>query len=331
MDDDFEGKVINIYNSRILRFLKKLGSYLALILLAIYLLSGIYIVGPDEVGVIKRLGSFVGSVPPGIHYRLPYPFETVIRPKITEVRRVEVGFRTIHPGPPTRYELRPEESLMLTGDENIVSCQYIVQYRISDPYRYLFNVKNPEMAVKSAAEAAMREVVGKKTIDEVLTVGRAEIQAETMVLLQEILDRYDAGLRVIAVQLQDVQPPQEVMSAFKDVASAREDRARFINEAQAYQNQIIPQARGEAAQIIKEAEAFRETRIREAEGETERFRKLLEEYQLGKVIVQERLSLEVLQKVFSKTRKFVFDSKDAAKEVLKFLPLYQEEGVHDGE
>lgn len=331
MYEDFEGKVINIYNSRILRFLKKLGSYLALILLAIYLLSGIYVVGPDEVGVIKRLGSFVGSVPPGIHYHLPYPFETVTRPKITEVRRVEVGFRTIHPGPPARYELRPEESLMLTGDENIVSCQYIVQYRISDPYRYLFNIKNPEMAVKSAAEAAMREVVGKKTIDEVLTVGRAEIQAETMVLLQEILDRYNAGLRVIAVQLQDVQPPQEVMSAFKDVASAREDRARFINEAQAYQNQIIPQARGEAAQIIKEAEAFRETRIREAEGETERFRKLLEEYRLGKVIVQERLSLEVLQKVFSKTRKFVFDSEDTGKEVLKLLPLYREEGVRGNE
>ncbi|MEN3186241.1 MAG: FtsH protease activity modulator HflK [Atribacterota bacterium] len=331
MYEDFEGKVITIYNSRVLRFLKKLGSYLVLVVFAIYLLSGIYIVGPDEMGVIKRLGSFVGSVPPGIHYHLPYPFEAVTRPKITEVRRVEVGFRTIHPGPPARYELRPEESLMLTGDENIVSCQYIVQYRISDPYRYLFNIKNPEMAVKSAAEAAMREVVGKKTIDEVLTIGRAAIQAETMNLLQNILDRYSSGLRVIAVQLQDVQPPQEVMSAFKDVASAREDRARFINEAQAYQNQIIPQARGEAAQIIKEAEAFRETRIREAEGETERFRKLLEEYRLGKVIVRERLSLEVLQKVFSKTRKFVFDSEKTAQDVLKFLPLYQEKGVHNDE
>ncbi len=321
MYEDFEGKVINIYNSQILRFLKKLGYYLFLIVLLIYLFSGIYTVGPDEVGVVKRLGSFVGSVPPGVHYHLPYPFETVTKPKITEVRRVEVGFRTIYPGPPARYELKPEESLMLTGDENIVSCQYIVQYRISDPYRYLFHIKNPEIAVKSAAEAAMREVVGKKTIDEVLTVGRAEIQAETMMLLQEILDRYDAGLRVIAVQLQDVQPPQEVMSAFKDVASAREDRARFINEAQAYQNQIIPQARGEAAQIIKEAEAFRETRIREAEGETERFLKLLAEYRLGKAITRERLSLEALQKVFSKTRKFIFDSEDTAKEVLKLLPL----------
>ncbi|MGC8777243.1 MAG: FtsH protease activity modulator HflK [Candidatus Caldatribacteriaceae bacterium] len=321
MYEDFEGKVINIYNSRILRFLKKLGYYLFLIVLLIYLFSGIYTVGPDEVGVVKRLGSFVGSVPPGVHYHLPYPFETVTKPKITEVRRVEVGFRTIYPGPPARYELKPEEFLMLTGDENIVSCQYIVQYRISDPYRYLFHIKNPEIAVKSAAEAAMREVVGKKTIDEVLTVGRAEIQAETMMLLQEILDRYDAGLRVIAVQLQDVQPPQEVMSAFKDVASAREDRARFINEAQAYQNQIIPQARGEAAQIIKEAEAFRETRIREAEGETERFLKLLAEYRLGKAITRERLSLEALQKVFSKTRKFIFDSEDTAKEVLKLLPL----------
>jgi membrane protease subunit HflK len=184
--------------------------------------------------------------------------------------------------------LKPEESLMLTGDENIVSCQYIVQYRIADPYRYLFHIKNPEVAVKSAAEAAMREVVGKKTIDEVLTVGRAEIQTETMTLLQEILDRYDSGLRVIAVQLQDVQPPQ---------------------------------ARGEAAQIIKAAEAFRETRIREAEGETERFRKLLEEYRLGKAITRERLGLEIMEKVLGKTRKFVFDSEAVAGEVLKLLPL----------
>ena len=329
MYEDFEGKVINIYNSRFLRFLKKLGYSVVLFFVALYFLSGIYTVGPDEVGVVKRLGSFVGSVPPGVHYHLPYPFETVTKPKITEVRRVEVGFRTIYPGPPARYEMKPEESLMLTGDENIVSCQYIVQYRIVDPYRYLFHIKNPEVAVKSAAEAAMREVVGKKTIDEVLTVGRAEIQVETMTLLQEILDRYDSGLRVIAVQLQDVQPPQEVMSAFKDVASAREDRARFINEAQAYQNQIIPQARGEAAQIIKAAEAFRETRIREAEGETERFRKLLEEYRLGKTITRERLGLEVLEKVLGKTRKFVFDSEDAAGEVLKLLPL--SEGVFGDE
>lgn len=329
MYDNFEGKVINIYNSRILRFLKKLGYFLLLFILIIYFLSGVYTVGPDEVGVIRRLGRFVGVVPPGVHYHFPYPFETVVKPKITEVRRVEIGFRTISPGPPARYEIRPEESLMLTGDENIVSCQYIVQYRIADPYRYLFTIKNPDMAVKSAAEAAMREVVGKKTIDEVLTVGRAEIQAETMTLLQEILDRYDSGLRVIAVQMQDVQPPQEVMSAFKDVASAREDRARFINEAQAYQNQIIPQARGEAAQIVKEAEAFRETRIREAEGETERFRKLLEEYRLGEAITRERLSLEVFQKVFSKTKKFIFDSESTAQEVLKLLPLTEGVRIDD--
>lgn len=323
MYDDFEGKVINIYNSRFLRFLRKLGSYLVFLFLAVYFFSGVYIVGPDEVGVVKRLGSFVGSVTPGVHYHLPYPFETVTKPKITEVRRVEIGFRTIYAGPPARYEFKPEEALMLTGDENIVSCQYIVQYRIADPYHYLFHIKNPEVAVKSAAEAAMREVVGKKTIDEVLTIGRAEVQTETMLLLQEILDRYDAGLKIIAVQLQDVQPPQEVMSAFKDVASAREDRARFINEAQAYQNQIIPQARGEATKIIKEAEAFRETCIREAEGDTERFRKLLEEYRLGKEITRERLGLEVLEKVFSKTKKFVFDSEKTAQGVLQILPLYK--------
>ncbi len=324
-DNEFEGKVINIYGSRFLRFLKKLGYFLFIVVLAIYFLSGVYIVGPDEVGVIRRLGSFVGSVPPGIHYHLPYPFESITKPKITEVKRVEIGFRTIHPGPPPRYDFKPEESLMLTGDENIVSCQYIVQYRIADPYRYLFAIKNPEVAVKSAAEAAMREVVGKKTIDEVLTVGRAEIQEETLALLQEILDRYDAGLKVIAVQLQDVQPPQEVTSAFKDVASAREDKARFINEAQAYRNQIIPQARGEAAQIITEAEAFRETRIREAEGDANRFLKLLQEYRLGREITRTRLRLETLEKALSKPKKFIFDEEKMAQEILPLLPL--QEGV----
>lgn len=324
-NEGFEGKIIDISTVRFFRFFKRLGVYALFVILVAYLASGVYVVGPDEVGVVRRLGSYNRTVPPGIHYRLPYPFESVARPKITEVRRVEIGFRTLSPGPPPRYALVPEESLMLTGDENIVSCQFIVQFRISDPYQYLFRIKDPEKAVKNAAEAALREVVGKKTIDEVLTTGRAEVQEETKNLLQEILDRYEAGIRILAVQLQDVQPPQEVVSAFKDVASAREDKVRFINEAEAYRNQILPQARGEAARIIQEAEAYRETVIRRAEGEVARFLAVLKEYEANPEVTRRRLRLEALEEVLPKVKKFVFDEEEAAKGTLKFLPLYEGE------
>lgn len=319
--EGFEGKIIDISTVRLFRFFRRLGLYVFLAIVILYFLSGVYVVGPDEVGVVRRLGSYHRTVPPGIHYRLPYPFESVVRPKITEVRRVEIGFRTLSPGPPPRYALVPEESLMLTGDENIVSCQFIVQFRISDPYQYLFRIKDPEKAVKNAAEAALREVVGKKTIDEVLTTGRAEVQEETRNLIQDILNRYEAGIRVIAVQLQDVQPPQEVVAAFKDVASAREDKVRFINEAEAYRNQILPQARGEAARILKEAEAYKETTIRKAEGEVARFLSVLREYELNPEITRERLRLETLERTLPKVRKFIFDEEAASQGTLKFLPL----------
>lgn len=324
--EEFEGRIIDISTIRFFRFFRRLGVYAFLAALALYFVSGVYVVGPDEVGVVRRLGSYNRTVPPGIHYRLPYPFESVVKPKITEVRRVEIGFRTLTPGPPPKYALVPEESLMLTGDENIVSCQFIVQFRISDPYQYLFRIKDPEKAVKNAAEAALREIVGKKAIDEVLTTGRAEIQEETRALLQEILDRYEAGIRVLAVQLQDVQPPQEVIAAFKDVASAREDKVRFVNEAEAYRNQILPQARGEAARIIQEAEAYRETVIRRAEGEVARFLAVLREYEASPEITRRRLRLEALEEILPKVRKFVFDEEDAAKGTLKFLPLLEGDG-----
>jgi membrane protease subunit HflK len=323
--EGFEGRVIDISTLRIIRFFRRLGLYVFLAVVILYFLSGVYVVGPDEVGVVRRLGSYHRTVPPGIHYRLPYPFESVVRPKITEVRRVEIGFRTLSPGPPPKYALVPEESLMLTGDENIVSCQFIVQFRISDPYQYLFRIKDPEKAVKNAAEAALREVVGKKTIDEVLTTGRAEVQEETRTLLQDILNRYEAGIRVIAVQLQDVQPPQEVVAAFKDVASAREDKVRFVNEAEAYRNQILPQARGEAARILKEAEAYKETTIRKAEGEVARFLSVLREYELNPEITRERLRLETLERTLPKVRKFIFDEEAVSQGTLKFLPLSEGE------
>ncbi|NLY06557.1 FtsH protease activity modulator HflK [Candidatus Sordicultor fermentans] len=323
--DEPEGKVINLHDSKITRFFKRLGYLVIVIVIAIYFLTGIYVVGPDEVGMVRTLGKFSRQVPPGLHYHLPYPFQTVVKPKVTELRRIEIGFRTLYPGAPPHHQLFPEESLMLTGDENIVDCQYIVQYRISDPYAYLFLIRDAENAVRNAAEAAMREVVGKKGIDEVLTVGRSDVQQEARSLTQEILDSYQSGIDVVAVQLQDVQPPQEVAAAFRDVASAREDRARFINQAQAYRNQVVPQARGEAAKILEEAQAFQATVIKEAEGEAARFLRVLSEYQLNPDISRERIFLETMETVWPQVNKFIFDSQENNESVLKFLPLVTRE------
>ncbi|NLJ37911.1 MAG: FtsH protease activity modulator HflK [Candidatus Atribacteria bacterium] len=325
-NNGFDGKIIHIYNSKIIRLLKKIGYLVVIFFIAIYLLTGIYLVGPNEVGMVKLFGEFVRQVPPGIHYHLPYPFESIIKPKITEVRRVEIGFRTLSTDPVPRYQFIPEESLMLTGDENIVDCQYTVQYRINDPYLYLFRVKDVDSAVKKAAESALREIVGKKEIDEVLTSGKSEIQEETRVLIQSILDRYEAGVQIIAVQLQDVQPPTAVVSAFKDVASAREDKVRFVNEAEGYRSEVIPNARGQAEQIIKEAEAWREKVVKEAEGDTARFLQVLREYSLNKEVTRTRLYLETIQKALPLVQKYLIDSSTASQDILKLLPLTGKDG-----
>jgi len=320
-NNEFGRKIIPIYDSKTIRLLKKLSYLILAVLLGIYILSGIYVIGPNEVGIVKFFGEFVRQVPPGIHYHLPYPIETVIKPKITEVRRVEIGFRTLSTEPIPRYQYLPEESLMLTGDENIVDCQYTVQYRISDPYLFLFKVKDVDSAVKKAAESALREIVGKKQIDEVLTSGKSEIQEETKILIQSILDRYESGVQVIAVQLQDVQPPEAVVAAFKDVASAREDKVRFVNEAEGYRSEVIPNARGQAEQIIKEAEAGREKIVKEAEGDTARFLQILREYSLNQEVTRTRLYLETIQKALPLAQKYLIDSSTTAQDILKLLPL----------
>jgi len=280
-----------------------------LILLLLWLISGIYIVSPDEVGVVKRFGKMVRVTMPGPHYHLPYPIETVLKPKVTKVRRIEIGFRTVSVGPPAQYRSVPEESLMLTGDENIVSVEFIVQYRIKDPVAYLFNVKDIPETVKDAAEAAMREIVGKTHIDEILTVGKYRIQQETKELLQKILDRYNAGLKIVAVQLQDVHPPKAVMHAFKDVASAKEDMNKFINEAEAYRNDILPRAKGKAAQIINEAIAYKETKIRKAKGEMERFLSRLKAYKQAPKVIKEQIYLETMEKILARTKEIVLPEK----------------------
>ncbi len=298
---------------------------LALIVL-LWLASGFYIVNPEEVGVVQRFGAFTRITQSGPHYHLPYPMESVQTPKVTEIRRTEIGFRssdTERGLPQGSYRNVPKESLMLTGDENIVDVQVIVQYRIKEAQNYLFNISRPEKTVKDAAEAAIRDVVGNNEIEAVLTAQKFEIQNETRTLLQEVLDSYNSGIQVTAVKLQDVHPPQDVTDAFKDVASAREDRSRLINQATGYRNEIIPRARGKVASMLNEAEAYKESKIRQAKGESVRFVKLLEQYQLAKDVTRKRLYLEAMEDVFSKSGAKMLLSNQAAESIVPYLPLDQ--------
>ena len=290
--------------------------------LAIWLLTGTYMVGPDEVGVVRTFGEHTRVAQSGLNWHFPVPIETVNTPKVTEVKRVEIGFRTLRNG---QYRTVEKESLMLTGDENIVDAEMIVQYKIKDPVAYLFNIVEPELTVREAAEASLRTVVGRNKIDETLTTGKFTIQEETKFQLQSILDLYESGIHVVAVQLQDVSPPKEVIGAFKDVASAKEDKNRMVNQAEGYRNDLIPKARGEAEAMIRAAEGFRESRIKRAEGDAAKFTTILKEYRKAKSITQKRLYLETMERVLPNIEKIIIPDKNSGN-MLNLLNLNPEKG-----
>lgn len=301
-------------------------SQLILILLAgllIWLASGIFMVGPDEQGVIRRFGEYVRIVGPGLDYHLPSPIEQVTKPKTTQVKRVEIGFRTIDPGPPARYREILKEAIMLTSDENIINVNLVVQYKIKDPVKYLFNILNPEKTVRDVSESVIREVIGKTNIEDALTTAHAQIQAQARVLIQEVFDRYEAGIHVITVQLQDVKPPAEVVHAFKDVVSATKDKRKTINEARGYQEKVLPGARGEAARINRQALAYRDRKVKHAQGEAQKFLKVLYEYKKAKDITFRRLYLETMESILPGMEKFILDPKNQGS-LLQFLPMSRE-------
>jgi len=319
--DEDEKKIINLAEKiPKLKFSKKLFGVILALVIVFYLASGIFMVAPDEQGVIRRFGKFVRIESPGLNYHLPYPIETVVTPAVTQVKRVEIGFRTLNYNQSIRYQEIPDEALMLTGDENIVSADAIVQYKIKDPVSYLFNIILPEETVKNAAEATLRQVIGERKIDEALTVGKYEIQEETKKLLQDLLDSYKSGIFIVAVQLQDVNPPKEVQEAFKDVASAKEDKSKYINQAQGYENDLIPKARGEAVKITKEAEGYKIERIKKAEGETEKFNRILTEYKKGQYVTQTRLYVETMEEIFPNVNKIIVNLKEN-QSLINLLPL----------
>jgi membrane protease subunit HflK len=273
----------------------------------LWILSGIYIVQPDEAGVVLRFGRYVRTVPPGPHYHLPYPVETVYRPKVSYVRQAEVGYFSQSTG--TSFQqgrIQPvdEESSMLTMDENIISVQFTIQFNIKpddqSPVDYLFNVTQPDAVVKKAAEAVMREIIGRTRLDDALAERRASIQDMVATDLQKILDFYQVGVRVIAVQMQDVQPPREVSDAFKDVASAREDKQRLTNQAEAYSRDLLPKAQGLAAEMVNQAEAYRQARVQQAQGEAQRFLSVLAEYRQAPELMKTRMVYEALEEIISR-------------------------------
>lgn len=303
------------------------GRIIALVVVAavaVWLLTGIYIVNPDEQGIVLRFGKYSRTVEPGPHYALPEPIESVYKPKVTQVLRSEVGFRSVGQGSTFQQgQVRTigEEASMLTGDENIVNVQFSVQYKISDPVNYLFNITSPAMLVRSAAEAAMREVIGNSEIDSAITDGKLKIQNEATTLLQEILNRYGAGIQVLAVQLQDVHPPKEVIDAFKDVASAREDKSRIINQAEAYRNELLPRARGEAAALRNDAEAYSAMRTRHAEGEAGRFDAVRQEYEKAPKVTRQRMYYETMEDILANAGDKVLLDAHTAGRALPYLPL----------
>ena len=284
----------------------------------IWLATGLYIVEPGEVGIIQRFGRITETREQGLHYHLPLPIETVTCPNIKEISRLEIGFRTVDPGPPAKFREVPLEARMLARDENLIDINFTVQYQIRDPRLYLFHIRDQEKAIHDAAESTLCEIVGKNKIDDVLTVKKYQIQQEAQDTLQKILDLYQSGLRVVTVDLQNVHPPADVAEAFKSVVSARDDKNRLISEAHEYSNEELSKARMEATRMINEAEACRDEIVRRAEGDAARFLQNYAQYKGAEEVTRKRLYLETLEQILPKAQKYIVES---GREFIGVLPF----------
>lgn len=307
------------------------GIGIALILVAalvIWGLSGFFRVQPDELGVVQRFGKYVRDAQPGLRYHLPYPIETVLLPKALRVSTLSIGMRVIDDsrrGGTTTIRDVPEESLMLTGDENIVDVDFTVLWRIkpNGVGDFLFNIQNPEGTVKAVAESAMRDIIGRSQIQPILTGARTQTEAAVLELMQKTLDSYGAGVLIQQVQMQKVDPPQQVIDAFRDVQAARADFERLQNEAQTYANRVVPDARGRAAQILQGAEGYKEQAVAEAKGQSSRFLKVYDEYRKAPDVTRERIYLETMERVLGGADKLVLDqgANGTGQGVVPYLPL----------
>lgn len=278
-------------------------------------------VNPDELGVVMRFGKFIRQDPPGLRFRYPYPIDEVRLPKVTRQNIIEIGMRSTGSGrlgTATRDERA--ESLMLTGDENIVDIDFVVLWRIKDAAQYLFNIQNPDTTVKEVAESAMREVVGESKIQPILTEERQKTEEAVQKLIQKTLDSYGAGIRIDQVKLQKVDPPAEVIDAFRDVQAARADMERLQNEAYGYANKVVPEARGQAQRILQSAEGYKQQVVNEAKGQTSRFLQVYDQYKKAPDVTRKRMFLETMERVLGDTDKIIIDDK-GGKGVIPYLPL----------
>jgi len=296
---------------------------LALAAVALWGFSGFFRVEPDELGVVLRFGKEVREVQPGLNYHLPYPIESVLMPKALRVNKIDIGMRQVDDGRRSASREVPEESLMLTGDENIVDVNFSVLWKVKPTGvgDYLFNIQNPEGTVKAVAESAMREVVGRSEIQPILTGARQTVETAVQDLMQKTLDHYGAGILVQQVQLQKVDPPAQVIDAFRDVQAARADLERLQNEAQTYANRVVPEARGKVAQISQAAEAYKSQTVAEATGQTSRFLKIYEQYKKAPDVTRERMYLETMERVLGSANKIVLDTAQGTQGVVPYLPL----------
>ena len=300
---------------------------LAGILVLIILFTTVYTVGPEEVGVIVRFGKFERTVSPGLNFKLPLGIESVSKIPVERQLKQEFGFRTVSAGTRTQYSSddHTDESLMLTGDLNLADVEWVVQYRINDPYQYLFNVRNAEKTLRDMSESVVRKVVGDRTVNEVLTVGRMEIALRVEQLLQELCDEYENGIKIDQVVLQDVNPPDPVKSSFNAVNEAQQQRETLINQGQSEYNRVIPRARGEAQQLLQQAEAYSLSRVNLARGEAARFSALYAEYVKAPEVTKQRIYLETMSEIMPRIRNKVIVDENGA----NLLPLLNLNGRGD--
>ena len=309
--DNFKNQIKNTFGSN----KKNFGSAI-LILIILWLLSGFYKVNANEQGLVLRFGEWVRTTLPGLHYHLPYPIERAKTPKVTKVNKTEIGFRELN----NTQRMLLEESLMLTGDENIVDINFSVFWVINDAGKYLFKLRNPDASIKSISESVMREVIGNTPIADALAERRQEIEMLSLDKIQNVLDKYESGIKVTQLQLQKVDPPDQVIDSFRDVQRARADKEKVINEGIAYKNDIIPRARGESEQIIQKAEAYKREVVARSEGDAQRFESVLKSYKNNEDVTKKRIYLETLEGIFQNATKVIIDTKQGSG-VLPYLPL----------
>ncbi|MBN1885579.1 MAG: FtsH protease activity modulator HflK [Candidatus Krumholzibacteriota bacterium] len=317
------------FGKRPVSFTGRAVQRIVLVVVAIVLVtSAFYSIGADEVGVIQRFGKYVRQTEPGLHMKVPFGIETVRKVKVKKVFKSEFGFRTIRADVRTTYSPKKflEESLMLTGDLNVAEVEWIVQYKVKDPYKFLFKMKDPVETLRAMSQAVMRRIVGDRTVSEVLTVGRVEVAKEVEIGLQQLLDNFDSGLQIVTVKLQDVNPPEQVKTAFNEVNRAKQDKEKMINEAWEDYNKRIPRAKGEAEQMIAEAEGYALRRVNRAMGDVALFNQVYREYRTAPDVTRRRLYLEAMGEVLPKIKEiYIVDEKQKS-----ILPLLELDGRPKG-